>query len=237
MPLCAPTPSALAAAEAFVELLRQTPVIPNVFNPWRDQDPLNDLGPDSPAIRARNLTCYLAERVDSAKVLLTAEAPGYQGCHFTGIAMTSERILLGNKPNVPPDAVFSGPKSRTSSPAIYPNGANEPTATIAWSLLLELGLGPREFVFWNAFPSHPHRPGALLTNRAPTRPELQLTAHVLPALLGLFANAEVFAVGRVAQAALAGLGVEADAVRHPAMGGASLFREQMRVILGDRPGA
>jgi hypothetical protein len=38
----------------------------------------------------------------------------------------------------------------------------------------------------------------------------------------------VLAVGRTAQGALAELGVGAPALRHPAHGGAVLFREQLR---------
>jgi len=219
--------------ESFVELLHGIPAMPNVFNPWRDQDPLHDTGPEAPRIRAGNLTRYLAERVGRAKHVLIGEAPGYQGCHFSGIAMTSERILLGGKPTVPAEAVFEGPKLRTSRAVGGPGGANEPTATIAWGLMLGMGLDPRSFVFWNAFPFHPHKPGDLLTNRAPDRAELHIARAALPAMLELLAGARVTAVGRVAQKTLAELGVDAKAVRHPAMGGASQFRAEMGLILAE----
>jgi len=40
-------------------------------------------------------------------------------------------------------------------------------------------------------------------------------------------KAQILAVGRTAQAALATLGVEAPALRHPAYGGAGIFRQQL----------
>lgn len=219
------------SVQRFVDALRALPDFAGVFNPWRDHDSRHDGTPDAPSIRASNLTRYLEERAGRAKFLLVAEAPGYQGCHFSGIAMTSERILLDRKPAVPADAVFAGPKQRTSRADVYPDGANEPTATIVWGLLLGLGLDPRDFVLWNAFPCHPHRAGDTLTNRAPAREELAAAAHVLPQMIELLPGAQVLAVGRVAEGALARLGVAAPAVRHPAMGGADRFREQMKPLL------
>jgi hypothetical protein len=222
----------MSSAGHFVATLAALPALPAVFNPWRDVDPLHDVGPEAPVIRSANLTRYLAARAGRAKLLLVAEAPGYQGCHFSGIAMTSERILLGHKKGIPPEAIFPDPDKRQASrPDCYPTGANEPTASIVWSLLLGMGLPPESFVLWNAFPCHPHRHGDLLTNRAPTRGELAAAAHVLPQMIRLMAGSRVVAVGRVAQNALAGLGVTAPSVRHPAMGGAESFRTQMRALL------
>ena len=70
-----------------------------------------------------------------------------------------------------------------------------------------------------------------MTNRAPTAAELQATAHVLPALLDLAPDATVVAVGRVAQRVLGDAGLDVPAVRHPANGGAALFRQQVRDLL------
>ena len=56
----------------------------------------NDFDISSLRRRLNNLNCYLSER-HNAKYLLAGEALGYRGGHFSGIPMTSERIILGHK--------------------------------------------------------------------------------------------------------------------------------------------
>jgi len=127
---------------------------PHVFNPWWETDLEHDLDGNSPRIRREQLSQYLLER-QGAKFLLVGEGLGYQGGHFTGIAMTSERILLGHMlhKGITPEQVFSGIKSRrTSRPDIKENGFSENTATIVWGYLAEAGYNSRDFLFWNAFP-------------------------------------------------------------------------------------
>lgn len=87
------------------------------FNPWADYDPQCDIGPQAPLIRAANLKRYLTLR-QKARFLFIAEGLGYQGGHFSGMAMTSERILLGHHPNVRPHVVLGEdyPCQRTSNP-------------------------------------------------------------------------------------------------------------------------
>lgn len=207
------------------------PTFDSVFNPWRDFDPTLDVCANAPAVRSENLRQYLATRTGRTKLLFVAEAPSYRGCRFTGIAMTSERILLGMKRDVAPEAVFEGEKRRTSLPGRFPKGATEPTASIAWPLLLAMGLA-HEVAFWNAFPCHPHRPGAPLTNRKPTAAELSAAAHVLPQMIALVRPQRVIAVGRVAEGLMKKLGVPAEEeVRHPANGGATQFRQQVRALV------
>ncbi len=45
-------------------------------------------------MRRDNLVAYLLPRLGRAKVFVVAEAVGYQGGRFTGIAITCERMLL-----------------------------------------------------------------------------------------------------------------------------------------------
>src|SRR5688500_8217180 len=63
-------------------------------NPYASEDPQHDL-PQAAAIRRRNLETYLrALRAGTPTLLICAEAAGYQGCRFSGIAFTSEHTLL-----------------------------------------------------------------------------------------------------------------------------------------------
>src|SRR5213082_946667 len=87
------------SVEHFLELLKGSP--PGVvFNPWWQVDKENDVGPRASRIRREQLRDYLAKRLGQAQFALIGEALGYRGGHFTGIPMTSERILLGRNKNV-----------------------------------------------------------------------------------------------------------------------------------------
>jgi hypothetical protein len=216
------------SVERFVRLLKQSP--PGaVFNPWWQVDKQNDIGRNAPLIRRNHLRAYLRKRLGKAKVAVIGEALGYRGGHFSGIPMTSERILLGEKENagIKPEHVFSSVKAmRTSKPEKCSDGFSEPTATIVWSSLLRLGLKPEEFVLWNAFPWHSFNPRrGLLSNRTPKKSERPAGLSVLKTFLDLFPCEEIIALGNVAAWQLKELNVECHRVRHPASGGARLFRQ------------
>jgi uracil-DNA glycosylase len=228
----------MCQASDFVKALQAVPAREGVFNPWAQHDTEYDASSSSPEWRAEHLHAYLAERVGRAKWLLIAEAPGYQGCHFSGIAMTSERILLGGlagKGIAAADVIATPPRRTSHTDKLPAGGANEPTATVIWSQLKSLGLDTREVVLWNAFAFHPHKPGAWLTNRAPTRAEVASGRALLEQFVALYAQAAVVAVGRVSQGLLGELGIHAQDVRHPSMGGATKFREQFAAIAGCAP--
>jgi uracil-DNA glycosylase len=197
-----------------------------VFNPWWQSDEENDIGPRAPDIRREQFRAYVAGRLGKARLALVGEALGYRGGHFTGVAMTSERILLEG---VEGRCVLSGivPR-RTSRPDKWPRAFAEPTASIVWNALLGLGLSAEAFVLWNAFPWHPFdRDQGMLSNRKPTRAELAAGALVLKAFLDLFREARLVAVGRLAASQLA----SEECVRHPASAGAALFRRQIAAIV------
>jgi hypothetical protein len=200
-----------------------------VFNPWYDVDPQHDIGEDSPQIRRRQLAQYLTERVKTARYLLIGEAIGYQGGHFSGMAMTSERILLGykEKDGVSPEHVFRqiSPK-RTSKPDIKEKGFSENTATIVWKIFAEQKLDTYQFVIWNAFSWHPYNEKkGLLSNRTPTADELESAIPNVKIFLNIFNTAKPLAVGEHAHSILSDIGVQCEKLRHPAHGGANDFRD------------
>jgi hypothetical protein len=218
------------SVENFIKLLRKSPR-GAVFNPWWEVDKENDIGRSAPAIRRRHLAAYLCKRLGKVKFAMIGEALGYRGGHFSGIPMTSERILLGEKRDegIEPEQIFSSIKPRrTSKPRKCPNGFSEPTATIVWSTLVGLGVPPQQFVLWNAFPWHSFDPRrGMLSNRIPTRKERSDSISLLKAFLKLFPCNRVVALGKVAAAQLEELGCKAVCTRHTACGGAKLFRQQI----------
>jgi uracil-DNA glycosylase len=238
--------------DKFLRLLKASPD-GAVFNPWWQIDEENDIGPRSPAIRRKHLAVYFRERLGKARLALVGEALGYRGGHFSGIPMTSERMLLGSQPNIvaalyerrnlleraddggrrPPLQIIAGIKPRrTSKPSVCPNGFSEPTATIVWGALLKIGVLSNEFVLWNAFPWHSFDPRrGLLSNRMPNKSEQFSGRPVLKAFLELFPWEQIVALGKIAAAQLEQLGLNAHCVRHPASGGSKLFRQQIAEIV------
>ena len=222
------------SVEKFIRLLKKSPS-GAVFNPWWQVDNENDVGRNAPAIRRKQLCAYLQERLRTATLAVIGEAVGYRGGHFSGIPMTSERLLLGRSKTVrlKSNDFFSDihPR-RTSKPEKCPDGFSEPTATIVWGTLLHLGLKPDQFVLWNAFPWHSFdsRRG-MLSNRMPNKSEQAAGLPVLKAFLELFPCDRVVALGKIAAAQLEGLNVNAHCIRHPASGGAKLFRQQITVLV------
>jgi uracil-DNA glycosylase len=207
----------------------------NVFNPWHDIDPL-DLSYTPARDRTRRLDAHFNV---GAKYLLIGEAPGYRGCHFSGVPFTSEKQLIeGAIPRLEcPNEVLSGCAVRaqhqlnrrrlTSRPLPW----SEASATVIWSTLRELKIAYRT-VMWNAFAFHPHLPGNPMSNRTPTRDELLCGMDILAMVVEAFPDAKRIAVGKTAARTLKGLNFHIDhEVRHPSMGGANQFRAQMRELV------
>ncbi len=222
--------------QSYIKSLKQTPT--GLFNPWYHQDKKHDLLPEAPDIRRGQLQAYLTERQNRARFLFIAEALGYQGGHFTGIAMTSERILLGHqedKYGVKPEHVFrNADPARTSRPDFIEKGMSEPTATIMWGAMIDLGINPYDVVLWNAVPWHPYNTEkGLLSNRTPLSGEMEAGLKHLKMFISLFDGVKVVAVGRKCEQSLTELGVDHTGVRHPANGGAPKFRMQLQKLVGE----
>lgn len=198
--------------DTFLSLIRSFSS-PNVFNPWTDTNIEFDLPGQGPLMRYARLKAHLDVQ---PALLMIGEAPGFQGCAKTGLAFSSEKIILdGGVPRVTTHG-----QRITSRPLPF----SEPSATIVWGALHQHRLAERT-VLWNAFAWHPHKPGELQTNRTPTKLELEAGKEVLQELVKTFSGVPIVAVGRTAEGLLAKLGINTDGcVRHPAMGGATEYR-------------
>jgi hypothetical protein len=187
---------------------------PGVFNPWRDSDPLDH------QLQVGNRLARLKQHFNaSPKWILIGEAPGYKGCHFSGVPFTNERLILNKQ-----------------IPRIAPNGRlttrelpfSESSATIVWRALHEFEIADH-VVMWNAFAWHPYKADQPKSNRTPSREELKMGKDVLCEVLKLFPGVPVIPVGRKSEEILDHLNVTAlPWIRHPANGGATLFREGLR---------
>lgn len=197
--------------------------LPGLFNPWHDHCP-HEVAGDGPLPRQERLARHLD--CDPAFILV-GEAPGYQGCRYSGIAFTSERLLLeGAIPRIP---ALSDRLSTRRLPF------SEPSATIVWKTLCRLGITERT-ILWNALQLHPHRSGEPWSNRTPAPRELELGAPALHLLIAAFPAARIVAVGRKAEELMTAMGITpAATVRHPANGGATLFAAGMEALVRGNP--
>lgn len=213
---------------------------PLVFNPWRDCDEKCDIAKDAPQIRLRQLEKFLSLRLRAAKFILVAEAVGYQGAKFTGMPLTSERIILG-KHQIKPAFVLGGefgqrtsdPKSPLLKGAQKRFGFCEPTATIVWKEAMACKVSPLEIVTWNIFPFHPYRSlGEPLTNRTPKRSEFETGLRYLFRFIQVFPGASVISIGAHSKNILNGAKIPNFHVPHPANGGAPKFRSSISQVFG-----
>jgi uracil-DNA glycosylase len=153
---------------------------------------------DGAELRRQRLTTYLRER-RPAQLLLVGEAAGYRGARVSGLPFTSERQLSGH-------------------------GPAEASATIVHRVLARLGLED-SVLLWNLVPTHPHLLAAPLTNRRPTRSEIEGSRCFLDQLAR---GRRAIAVGRLAERELGGA-----YVRHPSHGGAQDFCKGLIAALDD----
>lgn len=106
---------------------------------------------------------------------------------------------------------------------------SEAAATIVHRILAALG-AEDQVILWNIVPTHPCRGDAPLTsNRTPSRAEITAGAEFCAQVV---AGRTVIAVGKVAERVLGGV----PAVRHPAHGGATAFRQGLAGLLGPEAG-
>ncbi len=187
--------------------------VPGLFNPWADSCAMDQLWNGAHSKLQR-----LAEHLDcDAKIILCGEAPGYAGARHTGIAFTSERLICEGKI---PRVVHDGRRLTLRAKPF-----SEQSATIVWDMLNRLGIAERT-IMWNAVQLHPHLPSKAHSNRTPAPSEVVMGIPALKLLLDSFPSARLLAIGRTSERLLGKMGFDVDAsIRHPANGGAKLFRD------------
>src|ERR1700722_6105865 len=165
--------------DQFIDRLREYRSNGSVSNPWRDWDRKYDTDEDAPIRRSNHLRAYLNARLNTAKALLIAEAPSYQGAKFSGIPMTCERTLLGLRrvscADVFDETIKRQRTSRppeTSSKAVKLWGFCEPTAGYVWGHMADRPGLSKKIVLWNILGFHPYRDSNRLSNRTPKDPEI-----------------------------------------------------------------
>lgn len=184
-------------------------------------DPLTEDG----RIRRGNLQRYLTLiAAGPPPFMLLGEAPGYRGSTVTGVPLMSAReaaarpgLLTGN----PSGDGFRVPPTTTQG--------WESTSGAVWRALSERqGRIP---LMWSTYPHHPFLGDDPATNRRPRPEEIRSGIRIALSLAELMGVDTFVAMGRVAERALAAQNKVAQAVRHPAQGGARTFADQMREIL------
>jgi hypothetical protein len=226
--------------DQFVDLLQEYRSNGSVSNPWADWDRNFDTDEHAPSHRSNHLRAYLNARLNTAKALLIAEAPGYQGAKFSGIPMTCERTLLGHRPRISCADVFDEPiePQRTSRPpeasskAVKLRGFCEPTAAYVWGHMADRPGLSKKIALWNIFGFHPYQDRNTLTNRPPKDPEILSNCHVLEAFLRLFPGRPILAIGKISEEYLTRWGHPYELfTRHPANGGGAVFRKNFDEFL------
>ena len=165
-----------------------------------------------------NLKLYLNEMLSkNPKYLIVGEAPGYNGCRWSGIPFTSEAILINNP-------FFN--KNYKVRDITKPQ--KESSATIVWKCLDELKIYP---LMWNAFPFHPYCNNKTNSNRTPNSQELEFGSEILKDLISIFRidNENIFAIGKKAERILSSYDSfdSVKYIRHPSNGGKNDFIEGM----------
>ncbi|MGQ5639866.1 MULTISPECIES: uracil-DNA glycosylase [unclassified Streptomyces] len=175
-------------------------------------------------LRERNLRLYLEHMAATRPViLLVGEAPGYRGHAVTGIPFMSVRELAAR-----PGLITGNAEGDGFELPVAPAAQWEASSAAVWNAMAAWR-GPLP-MFWPIYPNHPHERGNPATNRAPRAEEITAGTPVALALAEAFGITTLVAVGRKAQTALQRAGVPAEAVRHPAQGGARIFAGQLAAL-------
>lgn len=203
----------------FIQQLAAAKEPANAFNPYAHGSSTNDA-------RRHNLHLYLSQMAQrQPRCLLVGEAPGYRGGRLTGIPFVSP-FILQNGTGKALLGDWRGYQPADEWLAI----SKEATATIVWETLVGL---PQLPLLWNVFPFHPHKPGSVQSNRAPTKQEIEMGRPFLYRLLAIYPIKTIIAVGAKADTALTTWDIPHHKVRHPAHGGKTAFQSGIKALVSN----
>lgn len=186
-----------------------------------DAEFLYDRATPAGALRAANLDRYLAlTSADPPPAILVAEAPGYRGATVTGVPFMSVRELSAS-----PGLITGAADGDGFAAPPDPAATWELSASVVWKALADWSRPVP--MAWPIYPNHPFQAGDRATNRAPRAGEVSAGTPIVLELIEALGIRSVLAVGRKAQGALASVGLDAVAIRHPAQGGAGIFARQL----------
>jgi len=204
--------------DRFIEAIA-SPQHPNMHNPWRDVCE-TDVRQRAHIYRKQRMKRHLS--APRPRLLIIGEAPGYQGCRYSGLAFTSERQLVERF--IPRMEGLEGERITDRE-----TPWSEPSATIVWGALHKHGLA-EDTVMFNTVPWHPEGANGKHSNRAPTAAEQASGEPYLSMLIDIYIGIQVVALGNIASDKLVKMGVDHTKLRHPANGGATLFRNGVAAL-------
>jgi hypothetical protein len=182
----------------------------DVFNPYSDFCETHDLSEAASIRRANLLATFEAAAAGIDEIWIGLE-PGHRGARRTGLAMTDDLHLEAHAQRWGLDGVRKATRSGPQT---------EQTAGIVWEALAET---TQAVLLWNVFPLHCHATGAPLSNRRHTRHESSECHDLLRGIIAMVNPRRIVGIGREARDTIASVGLECDAVRHPAYGGKAKF--------------
>lgn len=187
----------------------------------KTETPTGFLNPYSNPQAVNNLKLFLSGRqIDAPVLLLVGEAPGQRGATITGVPLCSPDVLCSEWND--PWQQF-GPKSGYKLPP-ESISRREATSTIVWTALAELFPHWPCPVTWNAVPFQPEGLEGRSNGSVKTK-QINFGQDMLAGIIELFPSSIPVALGKRAAEALAMLGIECFALRHPSYGGKKDFIE------------
>lgn len=190
----------------------------NCFNPWKDVDLFVDV-PSANIIRQENLLKFLYDRL-FAEVIFVGEAPGYNGCRFSGVPFYDEYRLSLLSSDYKQSSISKNLKKERTSSIVY-NNFNLWKNNLYW-------------VAWNIFPFHPYKNGYKTRNRHPDSFEIIETIELLYSFLQIYKNSKIYAIGRISEYYINNIykhNKKVEYIPHPSWYGAKNYNNYCNSIL------